>query len=46
MQKLAIVDFGISVTSIERLYSEGPWHNVIIINEYDIILEQHPYYVS
>ena len=38
-EKLALVDFGITVTSIGRFYLEGPWHEVVILDEYDCILE-------
>jgi len=38
-----MVDSKINVTTIERLYIEGPWHEVIILNEYDHIVSQHPY---
>ena len=31
-EKLAVVDFGIAVTSIDVLYREGPWRQVIIMN--------------
>ena len=37
------MDYGITVTSIDRLYVEGPWHDVIILNEYDLIANQSPY---
>jgi len=29
------VDFDITITSIRRLYEEGPWHEVVILDEYD-----------
>ena len=38
-----LVDFNIQVTTIERLYSEGPWGDVIILNEYDTIVNEVPY---
>ena len=41
-----MVDYGISVTSIERFYVEGPWHDVIILNEYDLIVNHSPYQVQ
>ena len=41
--KLALVDFDITITSIRRLYEEGPWHEVVILDEYDAILEKMPY---
>ena len=31
-EKLALVDYGITVTSIQRLYMEGPWHEVVILD--------------
>ena len=37
-EKLALVDYSITVTSIHRLYQEGPWHEVVILDEYDSIL--------
>lgn len=39
-QKLALVDFDITITSIRRLYEEGPWHEVVILDEYDQIIEK------
>jgi hypothetical protein len=45
-EKLALVDYGITVTSIQRLYMEGPWHEVVILNEYDNILLEAPYLVQ
>ena len=44
-EKLALVDYSITVTSIQRLYEEGPWHEVIILDEYDSILQSSPYLV-
>ena len=44
-EKLAVVDFGIAVTSIDVLYREGPWRQVIIMNEYDMITSDRPYSV-
>ena len=35
--------YNIQVTTIERLYSEGPWGDVIILNEYDTIVNEVPY---
>ena len=45
-EKLALVDYSITVTSIQRLYKEGPWHEVVILNEYDNILLGAPYLVQ
>jgi hypothetical protein len=45
-EKLAVVDYGITVTSISKLYVEGPWHDVIILNEYDLIVNQSSYLVQ
>jgi len=45
-EKLALVDYGITVTSIQRLFMEGPWHEVVILNEYDNILLEAPYLVQ
>ena len=45
-EKLVVIDYGITVTSIDRLYVDGPWHEVIIINEYDHIVNQSPYFVQ
>ena len=42
-EKLGLVDFSISVTTIDKLYAEGPWGDVIILNEYDIIVNEVPY---
>jgi reverse gyrase len=38
--KLALVDFDITITSMRRLFEEGPWHEVVILDEYDAILER------
>ena len=45
-EKLAVVDYNISVTTIERFYLEGPLHDVIILNEYDLIANQSPYMIQ
>ena len=45
VQKLSAVDFGISITSIDRLYVEGPLNEVVILNEYDLIISQSPFVV-
>ena len=37
-EKLALVDYNITVTSISRLYREGPWHEIVILDEYDNII--------
>jgi len=37
---LALVNFDIIITSIRRLFEEGPWHEVVILDEYDAILER------
>lgn len=42
-EKLALVDFAINITTIERLYEEGPWHDVIILDEFDSIFNNTPY---
>jgi hypothetical protein len=45
-EKLNVVDYAITVTTIKRrLFEEGPWHEIIIINEFDIIFSQSPYVV-
>ena len=44
-EKLAAVDYGINVTSIDDFYLEGSKHDVILLNEYDLIINQHPYNV-
>jgi hypothetical protein len=36
------VDYGIVVASIEECYSKDPWHEVIILNEYDILVLLSP----
>jgi hypothetical protein len=33
----------IAVTTIEEFYDEGPRRDVIILDEYDSIVEDHPY---
>jgi hypothetical protein len=45
-EKLAVVDYGIAVTSIDMLYREGPWGQVMILNEYDMIASDKPYSVQ
>ena len=42
-EKLGFVHFNISVTTIDLLYQEGPWGDVIILNEFDTILNDAPY---
>lgn len=42
-EKLALVDYAINITSIERLYEEGPWHDVIILDEFDSIFNNTPF---
>jgi hypothetical protein len=37
-EKLALVDYNITVTSISRLYREGPCHEIVILDEYDNII--------
>ena len=44
-EKLAVVDYAITITSIDLLYQEGPWNEVIILNEYDLIVNDSPYKV-
>jgi hypothetical protein len=45
-EKLALVDYDVTITSISRFYLEGPWHEVFILDEYDYILENHAYLAS
>ena len=45
-EKLAAVDYGINVTSIEAFYLEVSKHDVILLNEYDLVINQHPYHVQ
>jgi hypothetical protein len=45
-EKLNVVDYAITVTTIKRLFEEGPWHEIIIINEFDVIFSQSPYVVQ
>ena len=42
-EKLGLVHFNISVTTIDKLYAEGPWGEVLILNEYDTIVNEVPY---
>ena len=42
-EKLGLVHFNISVTTIDKLYAEGPWGDVLILNEYDTIVNEVPY---
>lgn len=43
--KLVALDYAITVTSIDRFYADGPWHEVVIINEYDLIIGSSSYFV-
>ena len=45
-EKLTLIDYNISVTSISRLYREGPWHEIVILNEYDNIIQHNPYHIE
>jgi len=45
-EKLALADYDITITSMSRFYQEGPWHDVVILDEYDYILENHAYLAS
>ena len=45
-EKLALVDYGITVTTMKRLYEEGPWTDVTILDEYDTIVEKSAYLVQ
>ena len=45
-EKLGYFDYSISITSIESYYCDGPWRDVIIINEYDTIFNEKPYICS
>lgn len=45
-EKLLQVDASITVTSIERLYTEGPWSEIIILDEYDLIVSKSSYFVQ
>ena len=42
-EKLGLVDYSITITSIQRLYEEAPWHEEIILDEYDSIMQSSPY---
>ena len=44
-EKLGLVNFNITVTTIDKLYSEGPWGDVIILNEYDTIINEVPFHL-
>ena len=46
LQKLAVVDYSISVTSIERFYEEAYPGEIVILNEYDLIVNQSSYLLS
>ena len=45
-EKLAIVDISIKITSIDKLYHERAWHEVVILDEYDSIILPIPYLVQ
>lgn len=45
-EKLGVVHYHVTITTVERLYQEGPWGDVIILDEYDSVVDQWPYYVS
>ena len=44
-EKLALVDYDINVTTMKRLYEEGPWTDMFILDEYDTIVEKCAYLV-
>lgn len=39
-----MINYGIEVTSIDDFYKEGSKHDVIILNEYDLLINEHSYY--
>ncbi len=42
-EKLTLVHANISVTTIEEFYDEGSKRDVIILDEYDSIVQDYPY---
>jgi hypothetical protein len=44
-EKLAFVDFGIQVVTIDYFYQYGTNDTIIILNEYDTIIDKNPYAV-
>lgn len=45
-EKLSQVDPGINVLSVEQLYQYGTQNNIVIIDEYDALIQDHPYMVA
>lgn len=45
-EKLTLVHAHIAVTSIEDFYEEGPKRDVIILDEYDTIVQEWPFVVG
>lgn len=43
-EKLGPVHYNITVTTVERLFQEGPWGDIIILDEYDALVDTHPYH--
>lgn len=44
-EKLGPVHYNVNVTTIEKLYQEGPWGDIIILDEYDLIIDSNPYFL-
>ena len=45
-EKIGTVHFGIVVTTIDQFYLEGVQSDVVILNEYDSIVNDWPYVVN
>ena len=41
--KLILVDYGVTVMSIDQFYQYGTKDEVLIIDEYDSVMIHHPY---
>jgi hypothetical protein len=42
---LGLVDFDISVTTIDHAYQFGVRDHVVILNEFDILFDEKPYMI-
>jgi hypothetical protein len=42
---LGLVDFGISVSTINHVYQYGVRDQVVILNEFDILFDERPFMI-
>ena len=45
LEKLGVVDPNIKVATIAQLYQYGTPHQLVILNEYDALVCEHPYHL-